>query len=91
MQNSKNAERLAQLREKEREHQMLNKLNETYINDVTANRRKKIRERESLSMEYSDFIRNHQEKDKLDKLIEKNIEKSTLVAPTWVRDVFTER
>ena len=36
-------------------------------------------------------MKNRQERQKIDKLIEKNIEKSTLVAPTWVRDVFTER
>jgi hypothetical protein len=42
-------------------------------------------------MEYSDFIKSNQEKQKIGKLIEKNIEKSTLVAPTWVRDVVSER
>lgn len=36
-------------------------------------------------------MRHRQDKQKLDKLIEKNIEQSTLSAPTWIRDVFTER
>jgi hypothetical protein len=44
---------------------------------------------ESLSIEYDDFMKNRQDKHKLDKIIEKNIEKSTLAAPTWIRDVFT--
>jgi hypothetical protein len=46
---------------------------------------------QSLSVEYDDFMRHRQDKQKLDKLIEKNIEKSALAAPTWIRDVFTER
>jgi|688.fasta_scaffold1264753_1 hypothetical protein len=70
---------------------MLKQLNQTYLLDVSANRKKKLNEMESLSMEYEDFMRQRQDKQKLDKLIEKNIEKSTLAAPTWIRDVFTER
>ena len=70
---------------------MLNQLNQTYLLDVSANRKKKVNEMQSLSMEYDDFMRQRQDKQKLDRLIEKNIEKSTLAAPTWIRDVFTER
>lgn len=70
---------------------MLNQLNRTYLDDVSENRKKKLKEMQTLSMEYDDFMKNRQEKQKLDKLIEKNIEKSTLAAPTWIRDVFTER
>lgn len=70
---------------------MLTSLNRTYLDDVSENRKKKLKEMQTLSMEYDDFMKNRQEKQKLDKLIEKNIEKSTLAAPTWIRDVFTER
>ena len=70
---------------------MLTQLNRTYLDDVSENRKKKVKEMQTLSMEYDDFMKNRQEKQKLDKLIEKNIEKSTLAAPTWIRDVFTER
>lgn len=70
---------------------MLTQLNRTYLDDVSENRKKKLKEMQTLSMEYDDFMKNRQEKQKLDKLIEKNIEKSTLAAPTWIRDVFTER
>jgi len=70
---------------------MLNHRNQTYLLDVSANRKKKVNEMQSLSMEYDDFMRQRQDKQKLDRLIEKNIEKSTLAAPTWIRDVFTER
>ena len=70
---------------------MLNQLNQPYLLDVSANRKKKVNEMQSLSMEYDDFMRQRQHKQKLDRLIEKNIEKSTLAAPTWIRDVFTER
>lgn len=70
---------------------MLSQLNRTYLDDVSENRKKKVKEMQTLSMEYDDFMKNRQEKQKLDKLIEKNIEKSTLAAPTWIRDVFTER
>lgn len=70
---------------------MLNQLNRTYLDDVSENRKKKLKEMQTLSMEYDEFMKNRQEKQKLDKLIEKNIEKSTLAAPTWIRDVFTER
>lgn len=68
---------------------MLSQLNRTYLDDVSENRKKKVKEMQTLSMEYDDFMKNRQEKQKLDKLIEKNIEKSTLAAPTWIRDVFT--
>ena len=68
---------------------MLKQLNQTYLLDVSANRKKKLNEMESLSMEYEDFMRQRQDKQKLDKLIEKSIEKSALAAPTWIRDVFT--
>lgn len=70
---------------------MLTQLNRTYLDDVSENRKKKVKEMQTLSMEYDDFMKNRHEKQKLDKLIEKNIEKSTLAAPTWIRDVFTER
>ena len=70
---------------------MLNQLNRTYLDDVSENRKKKLKEMQTLSLEYDEFMKNRQEKQKLDKLIEKNIEKSTLAAPTWIRDVFTER
>lgn len=70
---------------------MLKQLNQTYLLDVSANRKKKLNEMQSLSVEYDDFMRQKQEKQRLDKLIEKNIEKSTLAAPTWIRDVFSER
>lgn len=42
-------------------------------------------------MEYEDFIKNRQNKGRVDRYVEKNLERSTLEAPTWVRDVFTER
>ena len=70
---------------------MLTQLNRTYLDDVSENRKKKVKEMQTLSMEYDDFMKNRHEKQKLDKLIEKNIEKSTLAAPTWIRDVFSER
>lgn len=70
---------------------MLTQLNRTYLDDVSETRKKKVKEMQTLSMEYDGFMKNRQEKQKLDKLIEKNIEKSTLAAPTWIRDVFTER
>jgi hypothetical protein len=90
-QSAKQAERNAQLQEKQRELGMLKQLNQTYLYDVSSNRKKKLNEMQSLSVEYDDFMRHRQDKQKLDKLIEKNIEKSTLAAPTWIRDVFTER
>lgn len=90
-QSAKQAEQRAQLEEKERELGMLRQLNQTYIQDVNSNRKKKLNEMQSLSVEYDDFMRHRQDKQRLDKLIEKNIEKSTLAAPTWIRDVFTER
>ena len=68
---------------------MLKQLNQTYLLDVSANRKKKLNEMQSLSIEYEDFMRQRQDKQKLEKIIEKNIEKSTLAAPTWIRDVFT--
>lgn len=45
----------------------------------------------ALSMEYEDFIKYRQDKGRYDKYAEKHLEKSTLEAPTWIRDVFTER
>lgn len=42
-------------------------------------------------MEYEDFIKYRQDKGRYDKYAEKHLEKSTLEAPTWIRDVFTER
>jgi len=38
----KNAEKAMQRMEKEKDLQMLNKLNDTYLNDVSSNRRKKV-------------------------------------------------
>lgn len=52
---------------------MLTQLNRTYLDDVSENRKKKVKEMQTLSMEYDDFMKNRQEKQKLDKLIEKNI------------------
>ncbi len=52
---------------------MLKELNKTYLNDVASNRKRKIQEMQTLSKEYDDFMKNRQEKQKIDKLIEKNI------------------
>lgn len=73
------------------EQEMLNKLGEKYMDDLTENRKRKARDMRALSSQYDEFIKSQQEKEQLKKMIEKNIEKSTLVSPTWIRDVFTER
>ena len=70
---------------------MLNKLNENYLNEIQEHRKKKYNEQKSLSYEYEEFIKSRDDKGKYDKYADKNLEKSTLVAPTWIRDVFSER
>lgn len=49
-QNAKQAERAAQLQEKERELGMLKQLNQTYLQDVSSNRKKRLNEMQSLSV-----------------------------------------
>ena len=87
----KNAEKMQQKQQKEHELLMLNKLNENYLSELHENRMKKYHEQKSLSFQYEEFIKNREGKGKFDKHAEKNLEKSTLVAPTWIRDVFAER
>ena len=70
---------------------MLNKLSEKYIDDLSEHRKRRARDMRALSSQYDEFIKSHQEKEKLEKMIEKNIEKSNLASPTWIRDVFSER
>ena len=88
---AKNAEKAQQRQQKEQELDMLNRLNENYLRELNQNRRKKAREARSLSMEYEEFIRNRDSQGRYQKHVEKDLEKSTLNAPTWIRDIFSER
>ena len=49
MQNAKRAEKLSQELEKSMEHEMLNKLSENYLNEISQNRKRKARDMRALS------------------------------------------
>lgn len=48
---------------------MLSILNDKYHQDIVKNRLKKSQEKESLAMEYSDFMKINQQKQQIGKII----------------------
>jgi hypothetical protein len=88
---AKQVEKAQERRQKEEELQMLNQLNQDYLREVQASRMRKLKDMRSLSVEYEQSIRNREQQDRHSRHLEKDLERSTLAAPTWIRDVFTER
>ena len=53
---------------------------------MNENRKRKMRQQQSLPFEYEQFIRNKDEKGKMSQYIP--LEQSKMKATTWIRDVF---
>ena len=49
-------EKVAQQNEKKQDGQMLKQLNQTYLNHVNQHRRQRVKDMQSLSVEYDNFI-----------------------------------